>query len=423
LTQKSILVFIIFLLTISCSNQLKIISLEEDIAYGNHILQTQSNEILIAGRDQKNIYASRGWISEGNGILIKVDKHNNIIWKKKYDFLENSAVYDIIETANNDFIILSPNRTHYNGGRNTEQKPYSLFYTKISNTGEVIHQKILKGYQFSKIVSSTKNENIVIAINKNRLIISHLNIDGEITFENSLNITAHSIEEVYIENNTLFITVLEDKNNNGSEVKVVAYNINQKTHSHTSFISDNDRMFLNKSNVSAQFIPIAENTTKWQLELKDHNTGKRIVHNIHLAPDFTLIPRLKLNQLHICRQLGDSKQNIKQIVTTEKGDIFITATVIDPYQLENKNDKRVSNSTEAFCDNNSNGFILLKLDTDLNLKWIKHINKQVIPLHISSISSNIIAITGIYNSARYKNNEASNDKLFYLILNKDGNGI
>lgn len=413
---KKVSYFLLVTIFVACGKQLTLYTIDQDVALGNHIIETQDHNFILTGRDKKSYYSSRGWVSEGNGVLLKLDHQGKVTWKKNYDFLKSSAIYDLIETSNQDIIILSPKREDYSGGRNINNNPIQSYYTRIDTDGEVIHQKVLPN-TLIKVLEYTNGENILLTVDTHKITIHRIDINGTYTLETSIESPIHWVENAYIIDDILFIntTIKVTDNIDNTEVqrKVYRYNLDTKAKSHKTYTTTKNELPIPQKELSIEFVKDSIDTSKWELVIKNNTTETRTIIVLPALDNKQLLPKIRLSNLHVCSQIDEPKESVHQITTNQKGDLFITALLVKDIDTN----KRTSISTQAYCDKKSDGFIVLKLDKYHTLQWIQEITQNAIPLDISSTAANQIVITGTQYTSKSSTITPNTEKLFFLVLN------
>lgn len=391
-------VIIILILFTSCNSQIKTILkdkkiIESKIAVGNLVIETNDKNLVIAGLTQKSNYHSRGAVHHGSSVLLKTDKRGTKIWEREHDFLKHNIIFDMIELKNSNLLIISSVDNYY-PYLNFDKKTY---LTLLNEKGDIISQKIFEG-SLRKIIEA-KNENLFfVGFHKGRYdtdiekkiytpFLLHTNAEGDIKWSKEIDTEVNFIDNMKFSDNQLYINCAFYQKESIKRM-VIKYT---DTFSIEEWYETINAMPLDTKDTTITYANKSKsNDDNWTLQIKDNKTGN--THEIDLE-EYTnqpIIPQIKLRNFHVCYQLYETTPNNSMVV--KSGDDWLITTII----ATNKVDKssQTSVSTQAYCDNESKGIFVVKINNNFELQWMKFIEKNAIPMDVIETSKGEIIIIG-----------------------------
>ena len=433
--KKTLLLLGIIYFFLGCSNQIKVNAIDDvalgeyfkfktinnGVRIGTHILRMQDEELIIAGKDFKDSHASRGRLNFGNSVLVKLDARGEIIWKKEYDFLKYATIKDMVKAPNQDIVVVNPFGYNYSDYRLGKNKKAS-YLTRLNQSGDIVFQKTISSNRLYKLIARTNGDLITLGIdylNPDKFHITCFEANGKVKWTKINDDRINWVDEMFIKGNILYINArytvqdFSEKANPEVKRKIITFDLESKTYTaNTEPISINN-IYSAKENISVEFIKASKNTNDWILGVENIES-KKITH-ITIGNIPNLIPRIQLSPSSICTSLNYSHNRINQITSNAKGELFITTIVLEDTDRENQG----SPSIQAYCHKNVAGFIIIKLDEQQQLKWIKYSKEKAIPLNISTLAENQIGIIGTTYLKEDKETNTDNEQLFYLVIDNN----
>jgi hypothetical protein len=116
-------------------------------AYSNSVFLCSDNSFVIAGM---------AGVSTGSGTdayLVKIDDAGNKLWAKTYNFLENDAINDVVQTADGGYLFVG-------------NADFAGFIVRTNASGEIVWQETYQEewnhWQFHEIAKTTDNQYVVV---------------------------------------------------------------------------------------------------------------------------------------------------------------------------------------------------------------------------------------------------------------------
>ncbi len=405
----TILCFLLF----SCQATIHLPNFEEELAIGNTIIETQEGGFLIAGKDKKSQFVSRGWFSVGKSFLAKTNKNGQLKWTKKFHFWDRTTINDLLELENEDIFVINPESIRFDG---RDPQNFSYF-TKLDKNGNVAFQRIRSGVLL-KMIKFKQDKILIVGLNRTSQTLKKpfvlcYNISGQIIWEKAIEDEIDWVDEIFLKNDNLIInsssTVLtkENKPSKQSTRKIFSLStITKDVQTEVIEIFENEILSV-KENLSLEFYKSSDSKEDWQIKLKDHTTQKTSKINLPMTSKLNLIPRIQLNLPSTCLYQQKDFTRITQLKGNSRGEIY----AISPILKTPPNNKDNNSFIQSNCFDNLNGFLVVKLKKNLQLDWVKHFKEKLIPLNINIGDTNKTYITGTSQE------DLNKHKMFYLTLN------
>lgn len=390
------------------------------LTVGKTVLYTSDKNYVITGLDQKNAYYSRGWINDGNGIVLKLNPQGEKIWEHAFPFLKYSTPYDIIEVKNQDIVMINPLRHNHSGGRGRDTISY---LTRLNQKGKKIHQTKISG-NLRKIVETDQGDLLLLGLKDKiydaeikafvqRPFLVRTDAIGTIKWEKDLDVRINSISEMQFLDSVLYVggTLFTPQTTKRIRMRI---DLQQRGPIQIKSWDIPNSIDLDKENSSISLVKHeVEGHYDWSIQLIDHNTGKTIKIPLGEYAKLSLLPQIRLEHLHVCTQLNESPSSINQVAKGKNGAVYLTIPIIDDLHRNSE----ASLSTQAYCHRNLNGFLIIKINENYKLEWIKRINDKALPLQIAHNKDNELMIVGTqYDGNQEGSVTALEEKLYFFLV-------
>jgi len=315
--------------------------------------------------------------------IIKVSKSGTKIWQKEFNAGKGSHASGIAETNNHDFYICGSTSRNYSNSK------IDILLIRMNSSGDTIWTKVYGGMEtdYGYNIIATSDGNLLIsgktesfgAGSIGDIYLIKVNSNGEIIWSNSYpdqdqEIPFHLMET---SNGEYLVTGTNEDNGNSRELYLLKVN-------------QNGTQLWNKK--------IGPATYKWGFSTIELTNGDLLSCGKHPVNGYSQILLIKTDPLGNViweREIGDSKisQQGNSIKQNLDGTFTITGYTYD-------------------VKTNRNNIILLKVNQDGNLVWLKSFGSPY-----SDYGCNLIKdlnddniLTGQYS-----------DSIFMTIIDKDGN--